>query len=198
MEATRIAPHQGEGSARLVAREMTIMLGVIAEKRQSVSRWAKDYWIPVGVMLAPADMQLGDILVSDERMTRYYMGRTELTFYAADTEAYIENFNSGAPALYVVLRRDSDGTHPLEWYVQSVTASPHAAQDYEVGSEDIIERLPMPPEIAEATLDFLDVYHVETKFVKRQRDKVDVEEQKFGKQPIFARRGGRSDGELDG
>lgn len=181
-----------------VPREMTIMLGVIAEKRQSVSRWAKDYWMPVGVMLAPADLNAGDVLVSDERMTRYYMGRVDMTCYAADTEAYVENFDSGTPALYVVLRRNSENLHSLPWYVQSVTASPHEAQDYEVGSEDIIERLPMPPEIAEAILEFLKLYHVEQKFVKRQRDTLDPDEPKFGKQPVFLNRKRRQDGDLDG
>ena len=181
-----------------MAREMTIMLGVIAEKRQSISRWAKDYWIPVGVMLAPADLEAGDLLVADDRMTRYYMGRFELTCYAADTEAYVENFDSGNPAVYVVLRRDTEGDQPLDWFVHMVTASPHEAQDCEVGSEDIIERLPMPPEVEEAMIDFLDAYHVEKKFVKRRRDKLDVQEQKFGKQPIFLDRRRRGGGGLDG
>jgi hypothetical protein len=177
---------------------MTIMLGVVAENRRSSSRWIEDYWIPVGVMLAAAGLKAGDVLVSDEQMTRYYMGRFEMTFYAADTEAYVENVESGAPALYVVLRRDSEGVHPLPWYVHDVTGSPHAAQDCEVGSEDLIERVPMPPEILAAVLEFLDAHHVEQKFVKRRRDRVDPEEQKFGKQPIFLDRTRRDGGGLDG
>lgn len=181
-----------------MTREMTIMLGVIAEQRPSVSRWAQDYWMPVGVMLAPANLKTGDVMLSDETVTRYFMGRTDLTCYAADTEAYVENFDSGLPALYVVLRRDSDNEHPLPWFVQSVTASPHQAQDYEVGSEDIIERVPMPPEIVEAIWEFLDAYHVETKFKKRRRDKLDLEEQKFGKEPIFLNRKRPTNGGLDG
>lgn len=181
-----------------MAREMTILLGVIAERRRAVSRWIEDYWIPVGVMLAPTDLREADVLVADETMTRYYMGRTELTFYATDTEAYVENLESGAPALYVVLRRDGDGDHPLPWHVQSVTASPHAAQDYEVGSEDVVERVPMPPEVIATVIEFLDAYHVEQTFVKRRRDRVDPEEQKFGKQPIFLRRSRRDGGGLDG
>ncbi len=177
---------------------MTIMLGVVAENRRSTSRWIADYWIPVGVMLAPADLRSGDVLVSDERMTRYYMGRFEMTFHAADTEAYIENLDSGNPALYVVLRRDADGIHPLPWYVHAVTGSPHAAQDCEVGSEDLIERVPMPPEILAAVLEFLDAHHVEQKFVKRRRDRVDPEEHKFGKHPIFLNRNRPGGGGLDG
>lgn len=174
------------------------MLGVIAERRQSVSRWAKDYWIPVGVMLAPSNLAAGDVLVSDDKMTRYYMGRFEMVCYAADTEAYVENFDSGDPAIYVVLRRDTEDTHPLDWFVHLVTVSPHEAQECEVGSEDIIERLRMPPEIEAAVLDFLDTYYTEKKFVKRQRDKLDIDEQKFGKQPIFLDRKRKSGGGLDG
>lgn len=181
-----------------MSREMTIILGVIAEKRKSSSRWAQDYWIPVGVMLDPTDFKAGDVLLQDDRVTRYYMGHTDLTCYAADTEAYVENFDSGAPALYVVLRQDTDDETPLPWYLHSVTASPHAAQDHEVGAQDIVERIPMPPEIAAVLLGFLDEFHVDVKFRKRRRVDHDPEEQKFGKQPIFLDRKRPGGGDADG
>ena len=56
----------------------------------------------------------------------------------------------------------------------------------------------MPPEIVEAIWEFLDAYHVETKFKKRRRDKLDLEEQKFGKEPIFLNRKRPANGGLDG
>ncbi len=178
------------------------MLGVIAERRKSVSKWAEDYWIPVGVMLAPAELEAGDVMVRTEGMTRYYMGRREMTCHAADMEAYIENFDSGAPALYVVLRQDLDGEGALPWYVQSVTASPHEAQDYEVGATDLVERVAMPPEIEAELRAFMARHYAPQEFRKRRRDSVRVEDHKFGKEPIFLRRsrpvdegdGGESDG----
>lgn len=168
-----------------MARELTIIVGVLAEKRKSVSRWAKDYWIPVGVMPRTSSHSEGDILVKDETMTRYFMGTAELTCHAAETEAYVHNFNSRTPALYVVLRRDTENTHPLDWFVQEVTASPYYAQDYEDSSEDIVERVAMPPEIEAAIKEFCERYHKEEPFRKRRRSEVDREEQKFGKEPIF-------------
>ncbi|UUP15699.1 DUF3305 domain-containing protein [Nitratireductor thuwali] len=179
-------------------RELTILVGVLAECRQSVSRWAKDYWIPVGVTPSATGFSAGDVLVSDERMTRYFMGAAELTCHAAETEAYVHNFNSQAPALFVVLRRNADGTHPLPWFVHTVTASPYLAQDFEDVGEDIVERVAMPPEIARAIMDFTEHFHKEEKFIKRRRDQGAAETQQFGKEPIFLNRARPRGGKLDG
>ena len=186
------------GKDLVLARELTIMVGVVAEKRRSASKWAEDYWIPVGVMPASQGLVAGDILVSDDNATRYFMGVRELTCHAAETEAYVHNFNSRTPAIYVVLRRDEEGETPLPWMVHDVTASPYLAQDYEDSAEDIVERVAMPAEIADAIREFTDTYHVEETFKKRRRDRVKPEEQKFGKEPIFIDRKRNPDGRLDG
>jgi Protein of unknown function (DUF3305) len=181
-----------------LARELTIIVGVLVEKRKSTSRWASDYWIPVGVMPAPSGLVPGDIVMQDEQTTRYFMGVSELTCHAAETEAYVHNFNSRTPALYVVLRQDSEGEHPLPWYVNDVTASPYLAQDYEDSAEDIVERVAMPLEISEAIIEFTNTYHVEEPFKKRRRDKLKQEDLKFGKEPIFMNRKRRPGDKLDG
>lgn len=181
-----------------MARELSIIVGVLAEKRKSASRWADDYWIPVGIMPAPKGHAAGDVLFSDDTVTRYFMGTAELNCHAAETEAYVHNFNSRTPALYVVLSADSENRHPLPWFVQSVTASPYHAQDFEDSAEDIVERVAMPPEIADAIREFTDTYHVDEPFKKRRRDKLKVEDQKFGKEPIFVDRTRAPGGKLDG
>lgn len=181
-----------------MARELTIIVGVLAEQRKSASRWASDYWIPVGIMPAPQGLDTGDVIFRDETATRYFMGVAELTCHAAETEAYVHNFNSRTPAIYVVLRRDTDGETPLPWFVHTVTASPYLAQDFEDCAEDIVERVAMPPEIADAIREFTDAYHTEETFKKRRRDKLKIEEQKFGKEPIFMNRSREPGGKLDG
>lgn len=181
-----------------MARELTIMLGVLAEKRRSVSKWAKEYWIPVGVTPASGSFSAGDELLRDDTMTRYFMGVHNLTCHAADTEAYVHNFNSQTPALFVILRRSEDDTHPLPWFVHSVTASPYLAQDYDDSAEDIVERVAMPPEIAGAIMDFVDRYHKEEVFKKRRRDKLDTDAHKFGQEPIFLHRERPAGGKYDG
>jgi hypothetical protein len=181
-----------------VSREISFTVGVIAEKRAAASRWAADYWIPVGVTLAPIDRAAGDILLQDERVTRYFMGSAEITCYAADMEAYVENFDSGVPALYVVLRRDAEDAGPLPWYVQCVTVSPHEAQDYEVGASDLVERVAMPPEIEEPVRAFMAEHYRPQEFRKRKRNEVRQEEQLFGKEPIFSKHPRRPEEEADG
>ena len=181
-----------------MARELVIPVGVLAEKRKSASRWAEDYWIPVGIMPAPKGFKAGDVVVHDETATRYFMGVSDLTCHAAETEAYVHNFNSRIPAVYVVLRRDEEGDTNLPWFVHDVTASPYLAQDYEDSAEDIVERVAMPPEVVDAIKEFTDTYHVEETFKKRRRDKLKTEEQKFGKEPIFIARKRKPGGALDG
>jgi hypothetical protein len=181
-----------------LARELTIVVGVLAEKRKSASRWATDYWIPVGIMPAPKGFAEGDVVFKDETVTRYFMGVSELTCHAAETEAYVHNFNSRTPAIYVVLRQDTEGESKLPWFVHTVTASPYHAQDFEDCAEDIVERVAMPPEVAAAIREFTDAYHTEEEFRKRKRDRVKMEEQKFGKEPIFLERSRRPGGKLDG
>ncbi len=181
-----------------MSREITFTVGVIAEKRAAASRWAAEYWIPVGVTLVPLDRAAGDVLLQDEQVTRYYMGATEMTCHAADMEAYVENFDSGAPAVYVVLRQDIEEAGPLPWYVQCVTVSPHEAQDYEVGASDLVERVAMPPEIEEGVRAFMAEHYKPQEFRKRKRNEVRPEEQLFGKEPIFSVRPRRPEDETDG
>lgn len=181
-----------------MSRELTILVGVIAEKRKSVSRWATDYWIPVGVMPAVEGMVEGDVMYEEDGVTRYFMGVTDLTCHAAETEAYVHNFNSRTPALYVVLRKNEDGERTLPWFVHCVTASPYLAQDHEDSAVDMVERVAMPEEIETVIKEFLDVYHREEEFKKRKRDRVRVEDQKFGKEPIFLNRDRPDGGKLDG
>jgi len=44
----------------------------------------------------------------------------------------------------------------------------------------------MPAALKNVIQSFVEAHHVEEKFRKRARDEVDLEEQKFGKEPIFA------------
>ncbi|MBL4598006.1 MAG: DUF3305 domain-containing protein, partial [Rhizobiaceae bacterium] len=48
------------------------------------------------------------------------------------------------------------------------------------------EKVAMPEAVAALIQAFVEEHHVDEKFIKRRRDKLDLEEQKFGKTPIFA------------
>ena len=171
-----------------MSRELRIHVGVMAEKRKSSSAWADDYWIPTAVIETHVNHHEGDILYETDELKRYFMGFSEIYCHAKETEAYIHNFESRIPAIYVVLRRDDENLHPLSWYVHAVTVSPYEAQDYSDSAEDIVERVAMPIGIAKQLTEFIDQHHVEEEFKKRKRRDFRQEERQFGKEPIFLER----------
>jgi len=172
-------------------RELKIDVGVVVEKRVPKSQWIDELWVPVAVVSGATGFKPGDEMMRGEGFVRYFAGHAELYCHAAEAEAYAHNLDGREPALYVVLRRDEDG--PLPWMVQTVTASPYEAQDFEDSAEDLVERVIIPHGILEALIDFVEAHHVERPFKKRKRKEIRLEEQKFGKEPIFQtgnRRGG--------
>ena len=66
-----------------------------------------------------------------------------------------------------------------------VTASSYEAQDYHDAGDDIIEKIAMPEAVAAFVQAFVEEHHVDVEFIKRRRDRLNTEEQKFGKTPIF-------------
>lgn len=182
----------------LVSRELKITVGVIAEKRKSISQWAEDYWIPTAIIDSHVNQRPGELMRKTENAESYFMGFCEIYCHAKETEAYVHNFESRVPAIFVVLRLDEDDEHPLPWYVHAVTVSPYEAQDYSDSPEDIVERVQMPLSIASAVMKFTDLHYVEEPFKKRKRTDFKEEQRQFGKEPIFlARNRPEENGGLD-
>lgn len=63
------------------------------------------------------------------------------------------------------------------------TACPYEAESYTEDSEQIVEGVPMPPEIVAWIQDFVDQYHVDVPFKKRKRKPYDPRKGGFGKPP---------------
>ncbi len=169
--------------------ELKINVAVIAEIRKASSHsnniWAEDYWMPSAVIFGSVNHEVGDVIRQTESATAYYMGRSEIYCHAKETESYIFNFESEVPAVYVILRRDEEDEHPLDYFVHAVTVSPYEAQDYADPAEDIIERVPMPTKLAVTLMDFIDHHHVDEPFKKRKRKNFKDEPLQFGKDPIY-------------
>jgi len=165
---------------------LAIPIGVILTCKTANNPWADVIWRASGVML---DMPPGPPwreLARGEGYTQYLSTRGQIELFRKETEAYIANIESSDPALFVVLREGEDEAEPVT--VHLVTASPFEAQDYLDSSEETVERVAMPAPLLELIRAFIDEHHVEEEFRKRKRDEVDLEEQKFGKEPIFITR----------
>lgn len=167
-------------------KEVRLPLGIIVEKRKSKHPWADWNWRPVAVYVAlnGRDDEANAELFDGPDFKQYRAGILFLELHHKDAEALRLNLMQDAPELYVVLREAEDGTE-LPWEPFLVTASPYEAQDFTDAGDDIIEKVAMPEVVAAFIQAFVEEHYVEQEFKKRRRDKLNVDDQKFGKTPIF-------------
>jgi hypothetical protein len=173
-------------------RRLIIKVGVVVERRKGVTRWAEHVWRPVAVFTGGASQEGWHEMRSGEDWTQFYAGTQEIELHRSDAEDYARSLTSPRPAIYVVL---APARGEIPWRVQLVTASPGEAEAYTVGGDHIVEGVPIPDDIRPVLEAFVDSHYRPQKFKKRQRDRPPaLEEQKFGKEPIFARRPGQRPG----
>ena len=94
--------------------------------------------------------------------------RAEIELYRTETAHYRDNLATGAPALWVVLRRpDADPPYQLV----AVTADPAEGEGFTESGADLVEPVPMPEPMREIVEAFVAEHHVERPFFKRKRDR---------------------------
>ena len=148
-------------------------LGVVIRRSPGVTRWARWAWRATDVLpgAGPADWTLLRAAGDD---TLYHAATRTLALYPSDTEAYVHELQTRAPAVYVILR-PVDGRTETPLDVVAVTASPYEAQDYADSGEDLVEKVAMPPAVLAWVTDFVARHHKAEDFIKRRRDKARVD-----------------------
>lgn len=144
-----------------------IPVGVVVERRKAKSAWADFLWLPVSVFAGkpvaapwtPLDMQADTTL--------FFAGEAVVELHRTETTNYRDNLASGAPALWIALR-PAASERPYE--ILSVTADPTEGEAFTDAGSNLVEAVPMPPDIVEVVAKFVAQHHVERPFVKRQRD----------------------------
>lgn len=149
-----------------------IEVGIVVERRTLKGPWADFAWVPVAVLAGVPGTEPWTILATTDEATRYYAGTRELELFTTDTAMYRDNLATGAPKLWVVLAT-VDGEPGIA--LRSVTADPAEGEALTEPGGDIVEQVPMPPEIAEHIAAFVAAHHVERPFFKRRRRRADAE-----------------------
>jgi hypothetical protein len=147
-------------------------VGVIVERRALENPWVDHAWRPLAVLAGTPAAAPWTVLDETPQATRYYAGAFQLEFFGSETTMYRENLRSGKPSLWVSLR--PAGT-PLGVVLHLVTADPAEGEALTEPGTDVIETVPMPPEIQSRLAAFVEAHHVERPFVKRKRDRADPE-----------------------
>jgi hypothetical protein len=148
-------------------------VGVVVERHKAMSPWLDYVWRPVSVLAGVPAAAPWTLLGSEGDRATFYAGAANVNLYRTETANYLSNLNSGAPRLWVVLRRRDDAEPPYE--VQAVTADPAEGEASTEAGNDLVEMVPMPSSLAAAVAAFIAEHHVERPYVKRKRDRPELD-----------------------
>ena len=151
--------------------ESAFEVGVIVAKKKLKSPWADHAWLPHSVLPAVPAAAPWTSLGPDGEDELFYAGVFEVRLHPSETAHYRDNLTSGRPSLWVSLRPVGGDEHE----VATVTANPYEGEALAEGIGEIIEAVPMPPEIQAKVAAFFTAFHVERQFFKRKRDRADPE-----------------------
>ncbi len=149
---------------------LRIPVGVVVERRKAKSPWLDVLWRPVSVLAGQPAATPWTPLGGEHETALFYAGEAMIELHRTETSNYRDNLQSGAPALWVVLRPTvSEPAYEL----LTVTADPAEGEAFTDAGNDLVERVPMPARIAESIRGFIAEHHVERPFVKRRRGRAE-------------------------
>ena len=143
-------------------------LGVVLERRRIDHPWAEAAWRAAAVIPGAPAPPPGAPPGSE----RVHAATLELALHRKQTEGYRANLSQAQPAVYVVLRHGEAGAPPRPFLV---TVCPYEAQHYDMGGDERVDAVPMPPPVAAMLARFVAEHHVDEPFLKRRRTPPDPE-----------------------
>jgi len=149
-----------------MSADAVMPVSVVIERRETDNQWDDHIWRPVGV-LPRAAFETGTLLAEGEGWAQFYGGALDIELFRGETDGYRTNLSQDAPVVYVVLRRNADAD-VLEFEPFMATVCPYEAMSYSEGNDDVVEGVPMPPDVMEWLREFVTLHHVDRPFVKRK------------------------------
>jgi hypothetical protein len=142
----------------------------VVARRKLKSPWADVAWLPHAVLPAVPSADTWTSLGADREDTLFYVGPSVLTLHTSETAHYRDNLASGRPSLWVSLRLLSGDACGI----CRVTADPYEGEALTEGIGGTVEAVPMPTEIQAKVAAFVEAFHIERPFIKRERNGADL------------------------
>ena len=161
--------------------EDSIPVGIVVERREIDNPWQDYIFAPVAIIPGAPPMETMDEwkeLQHGDGCIHYHAGTLDLKLLSAETDGYRTNLSNPQPYVYIVMTPGEEADEP-EIVPFIVTASPHEAEGYTEDSEQIVEGVPMPPEMVAWVREFIVKNHVEEPFKKRKRKAYDPKKDGF-------------------
>lgn len=146
----------------------SLLLGVVLERRDAANPWIDAVWRPVEVLPGGPPANDWRLLGEGPGWRRWYAGAFPIELFRKETEGYRRNLIAERPVVYVVLRPAERGGAPVMQPCH-VTVDPFEADSYQISGDEVVEGVPMPPEVAMLVQAFVDAWHVDEPFVKRKQ-----------------------------
>lgn len=156
-----------------------IPVGVVVERRRARSAWAEFLWRPVSVFVGKPVAAPWTPLDTHADTTLFFAGEAVVELHRTETTNYRDNLASGAPALWIALR---PATSERPYEILSVTADPAEGEAFTDAGSNLVEAVPMPPDVVEVVVKFVAQHHLERPFVKRQRDQKASSDRRAGRE----------------
>jgi hypothetical protein len=144
-----------------------LVVGVVVERRKAKGAWTDFLWRPVSVLAGKPSTAPWTPLGEQSEVTLFYAGEAVIELHRTETANYRDNLGSGAPSLWVIMQPTAFDP-PYE--LLAVTADPAEGEAFTEAGNNLVESVPMPPDIVAMIDGFVASHHVERPFVKRQRD----------------------------
>lgn len=141
-------------------------IGIVLARRRVDHPWAESVWSPHAILDPAPETAPGALLADDGRTALIYAGAASVELFAPETANYRDNLADGAPRLWVAAHLDGERVARLR-----VTADPTEGEALFLAGAEVVGTLPMPSDMASWIAAFVDAFHVERAFLKRQRDR---------------------------
>jgi hypothetical protein len=160
----------------IMTADAIMSVGVVIERRDIDNPWLDHSWHPVAIIPHATGEARWSELRSGEGWAQFHAANLNLELFRGETEGYRTNLAQQPPTVFVVLRPGEEADE-MDVEPFHVTVCPYEAMGYHESGDEIVEGVPMPPELAAWVAEFVDRYHVDTPFKKRKnkrhRDQAD-------------------------
>lgn len=147
--------------------ETAVEFGLVVARRKLHGPWASQAWLPIRAIPPLPGVMPWTRLGQDGDDELFYAGAVAAELHAGSTAHYIDNL-AGSPSIWVVLQPAGEAIE-----VGTVTLDPYEGEALTEAVGEMIEVVPMPPDIAATVQAFVAAHHVERGFIKRERDRAD-------------------------
>jgi hypothetical protein len=147
--------------------QVRIPVGVVVERRKATSPWLDMVWRPVAVLGGSPDAAPWTALSASDYAAMFYVGAAEIELYRTEAEQYRSNLVSGAPLVWVALRRT--GAEP-PYHLFAVTVDPSEGESFTQAGDDLVDAVPMPAAVRQVVAEFVAEHYVEQPTYRRKRD----------------------------